>query len=241
MTNYIIHKAEDRGMADHGWLKTAHSFSFANWYNTQKIHFGALRVLNDDWIAPRQGFGMHPHENMEIITIPLSGALAHKDSMNNSETIHTGEVQIMSAGTGVFHSEFNASDTQPVSLLQTWVFPKEYNITPRYEQKAFDAQNRQNQWQVVVSPNKETGGLWINQDSVYSLANLSAGTRLEYKPHFSENVGYLFVITGKLKLLDQVLGMRDAIGINELKDIEIEALEPSEILMIEVPDVKVAY
>src|SRR5665647_1486243 len=186
-----IQRANERGFADHGWLRANHSFSFANWYNPAKVHFGTLRVLNDDLIAGGKGFGAHPHDNMEIVTIPLSGAIAHKDSTGTEGIISKGDVQIMSAGTGITHSEFNASKSEELNLFQVWVFPKVKNIKPRYEQKTFDEKDRVNKWKIVVSPDEKDGGIWINQDAVFSLSHAAKETSLIYKNKFKGNRIYL--------------------------------------------------
>jgi quercetin 2,3-dioxygenase len=231
----LIHKAEDRGHADHGWLNAHHSFSFASWYNPAKTHFGLLRVLNDDIVAPGMGFGEHPHDNMEIVTIPLKGSLRHRDSMGNSEAIKYGEVQIMSAGTGIRHSEFNDSQTDPVNLLQIWVFPKERNIEPRYDQKQFDTLNRINKFQAVVSPDKEGDAMWINQDAWFSLADITKDQTIKYKSKLKSNGAYLFVIEGKVEVAGNKLNKRDAIGMWEFDEAEIKALEDAQVLVIDVP------
>ncbi|MCB0726866.1 MAG: pirin family protein [Ignavibacteriae bacterium] len=230
----VIHKAEDRGHADHGWLNAHHSFSFANYYNPERTRFGLLRVLNDDIIQPGEGFGTHPHDNMEIVTIPLRGELAHKDSTGNKEVIHPNEVQIMSAGSGLTHSEFNNSKTDEVNLLQLWVFPKEKNIKPRYDQKEFDPTERINKIQTVVSP-KDEKALWINQDAYFSLTNPEKGTELEYKINSNGNGVYVFVIDGKVNIEGDILSKRDAMGIRETDKIKIKAEENSEVLLVEVP------
>ncbi len=176
-----LHKADSRGYVDHGWLKTYHTFSFASYYEPSRVRFGLLRVLNDDIIEGGMGFGTHPHDNMEIVTIPLEGTLAHKDSMGTKQTLKPGEIQIMSAGSGLTHSEFNNSETERINLLQIWVFPKERDIEPRYDQKVFDTGERKNKFQTVVSTEKENGAMWINQDAYFSLADLDNGKELDYK------------------------------------------------------------
>lgn len=225
----IYHPAKSRGAADHGWLKSHHSFSFADYYNPERVHFGALRVLNDDWIAPERGFGTHPHRDMEIVTIPLSGALRHKDSMGYSEVLKKGEVQAMSAGTGISHSEVN-EEKVPLELLQIWVIPNKMGITPRYQQKFFSPEERKNKWQVVVS-NEDQGALLIQQDAFFSLAHLSSP--LSYKRRNEKHLVYLFLIDGKVEVNGQILEKRDALGLES--DAEINPLQESEILAIEVP------
>lgn len=231
----IFHPAAERGHANFGWLDSHHSFSFGQWHNAQKMHFGALRVLNDDQVKGGAGFGTHPHDNMEIVSIPLSGALAHKDSTGTSEVINTGDVQIMSAGSGISHSEFNASKTDPVNFLQVWVFPKKQDIKPRYDQKTFDAKQRINRWQVVVSPDEKDNAVWINQDAKFSLATIEAGKELSYQNAFAGNGVYFFVLEGKAKVADTELNKRDAIGVSDADAVNIQAIDPVSVLAIEVP------
>ncbi|MEO6637541.1 MAG: pirin family protein [Ginsengibacter sp.] len=230
-----IQRANERGFANHGWLKANHSFSFANWYDPTKMSFGAIRVLNDDLIAGGKGFGAHPHDNMEIVTIPLSGAIAHKDNTGTDGIIKKGDVQIMSAGTGITHSEFNASKTEELNLFQVWIFPKLENIKPRYEQKTFDENDRLNKWQIVVSPDEKDGGVWINQDAVFSLIHATETKSISYKNKFKGNGIYLMVIDGNVKINNEVLGKRDAIEITGADEISIEIMEPANLLAIEVP------
>ena len=230
-----IQKASERGGADHGWLNAKHYFSFASYHNPEKVHFGMLRVLNDDIIAGGTGFPTHPHDNMEIVTIPFTGALQHKDSTGGEGVIKAGDVQIMSAGSGVRHSEANDSKTEAVNLFQLWVFPKKRNITPRYDQKTYDVNDRINKWQVVVSPKEEDKALWINQNSVFSLTKLEAGKSLIYKNSFEGNGVYLVVINGSVKVNDEILNMRDAAGISETNSFTITAGEDAELLAVEVP------
>ena len=231
----IITRANERGTANHGWLKPAHYFSFGSWYNPDKVHFGELRVLNDDWIAGGGAFPTHPHDNMEIVTIPFTGALKHKDSSGGAGIIKAGDVQIMSAGTGVQHSEANESATESVTLFQTWILPKERNITPRYDQRTFDITEREGKWQVVVSPREEDNALWINQDARFSLTNIKAGETITYENTFAGNGVYLVVIKGAVELDDLKLEMRDAVGISEADNFEIKILEDAELLAVEVP------
>lgn len=230
-----VHKAETRGHADHVWLNSYHTFSFANYHNPERERFGLLRVLNDDIVQPGKGFGTHPHDNMEIISIPLKGALAHKDSTGNEHVINTGDVQIMSAGSGIYHSEYNASKKELVNFLQIWVFPKERDIEPRYDQKTYSSEDRINKFQLVVSPEKSNDTLWINQDSYFSLANLTKGNSVTYKIKHKENGIYLFVLEGTVSVSGEKMNKRDAIGIEETDNIDITADENSEILVIEVP------
>ena len=230
----VIHKAEDRGHANHGWLDAHHSFSFANYYNPERTRFGVLRVLNDDIIQGGEGFGTHPHDNMEIITIPLTGELAHKDSTGNKEVIRKNEVQIMSAGSGLTHTEFNNSKTDEINLLQLWVFPKERNIKPRYDQKVFEPADRQNKIQTLVSP-KDENALWINQDAYFSRADIDKEVDVEYELNTKKNGVYIFVIEGKVEIDGELLSKRDAMGVTEADKIKITAKEKSEVLLIEVP------
>ena len=230
-----IQRAADRGTADYGWLNARYYFSFSNYHDPQKIHFGALRVLNDDIIAGGGGFPPHPHENMEIVTIPFSGALAHQDNTGGSGTIMTGDIQIMSAGTGIQHAEKNASATDAANLFQIWVFPKVKNIKPRYDQRTFNVQDRINKWQVVVSPQEKDQALWINQDAVFSLAKLEAGNSLTYENAFKGNGVYLVVINGSVKVNDTVLEKRDAAGITGTDSFTITANAEAELLAVEVP------
>lgn len=228
-------RANERGTANHGWLKPAHYFSFGGWHNPEKVHFGALRVLNDDWIAGGGAFPTHPHDNMEIVTIPFTGALKHKDSTGGAGIIQAGDVQIMSAGTGVQHSEANESATEPVTLFQLWVFPKVKNITPRYDQRSFDVKEREGKWQVVVSPREEDNALWINQDARFSLANIKAGENIQYENAFAGNVVYLVVIKGSISVDGITYNEKDAVGISETDSFTIEVLEGAELLAVEVP------
>lgn len=230
-----VTKAKDRGTADHGWLKPAHYFSFGGWYNPSKVHFGELRVLNDDWIAGGGAFPTHPHDNMEIVTIPFTGAIKHKDSTGGAGVIKAGDVQIMSAGTGVQHSEANESATEPVTLFQIWVFPKERNIKPRYDQRNFDLKGREGKWQVVVSPLEKDNALWINQDARFSLANIKAGEKITYENAFKGNGVYLVIIKGSAEVNGVKYDEKDAVGISEADSFEITASSDTELLAIEVP------
>jgi quercetin 2,3-dioxygenase len=231
----VLHKAADRGAADHGWLNAKHSFSFAGYHNPDKVHFGALRVLNDDIIAGGGGFPTHPHDNMEIVTIPLKGALQHKDSTGGEGIIQAGDVQIMSAGTGVRHSEFNASATEAVNLFQCWLFPKEANIKPRYDQRNFSQAGREDTWQIVVSPIAADNALWINQDARFLLANITAGNTQAYSNAFSGNGVYIMVIKGTVTINGTELNDRDALGVSEADGFDITATTDAELLAIEVP------
>ncbi|HET6253539.1 MAG TPA: pirin family protein [Puia sp.] len=234
MTN-IFHPAPERGHIDFGWLDSHHSFSFGNWYNGDKVHFGALRVLNDDIVKGGNGFDSHPHENMEIISIPLKGALAHKDSTGIEGILSTGDVQIMSAGSGIRHSEYNASHFEPVNFLQIWIFPKQLNIKPRHDKKSFDPLGRINQWQFVVSPRPGDHSLFINQDARLALTRLHAGTTLRYDNAFKGNGVYVFVLTGTAEAGDATLSARDGLGITGTDSFTVHALTDTELLAIEVP------
>ena len=232
----ILHKAENRGFANHGWLKAAHSFSFANWYDPSKIHYGLLRVLNDDIVAPSTGFDLHPHNDMEIITIPLSGALRHTDNMGNVEIIVAGEVQVMSAGSGIWHSEHNASDKEPINLFQIWIFTDRKNHTPRYDQKKFDELLRRDNWQLLVSPDGQAGSLWIHQNAFISLIENADLQKSDYKLNLSGNGVYFMVIDGEVTIAGQSLNKRDAVGVWEINEpVPIQFDKASKLLAIEVP------
>jgi redox-sensitive bicupin YhaK (pirin superfamily) len=232
-----LHPASSRGTADHGWLKTAFSFSFAGYYNPARIHFGALRVLNDDYIAAGMGFGKHPHDNMEIVTIPMKGAVAHEDSMGTNGIINAGDVQIMSAGSGIYHSEFNASQTEALELFQIWVMPKLKNITPRYDQRSYNAADFKGQWKTVVSPlGTDIDSLQVNQDTYFNLTELNAGESLSYALHGAQQGAFVFVIEGGIEVAGEKLGRRDAIGISQTENIEVQAATAdTKVLLIEVP------
>ncbi|MEI6595281.1 MAG: pirin family protein [Bacteroidota bacterium] len=235
MSNFIIHKAEQRGHAQHGWLDTFHSFSFANYHDPEKVHFGVLRVLNDDTIEGGMGFGMHPHDNMEIITIPIFGGVHHKDSMGNSGIINTGDVQVMSAGTGIYHSEENANAELDLKLFQIWIFPNKKNVTPRYDQKTFEVKDRINKFQQIVSPMGETDGLNIHQDAWFSLANFNKDFETTYQIKKPGNGVYVFVIEGSATINNQKLNKRDAIGISAIQSISIKADTDAQILIMDIP------
>lgn len=231
----ILYSAKDRGSADYGWLKPNYYFSFSQYYNPSKIHFGTLRVLNDDFIMGGGMFPPHPHDNMEIVTIPLTGAVEHRDNTGGHGIIKAGDIQIMSAGSGIQHSEANASKTEPLTLFQIWVFPKIKNITPRYDQRTFNVEDRNNKWQIVVSPIEEDNALWINQDARFALTNISAGKSLEYKNGFKENGVFLVVINGSVEINGTQLNKRDALGIRDADSFIINASEDAELLAIEIP------
>lgn len=230
-----LHQAQTRGFADHGWLKSHHTFSFADYYNPERMGFGALRVINDDSVDGGMGFGTHPHRDMEIISIPLEGAIAHKDSTGTSSVIKKGEVQIMSAGTGILHSEFNANQEEAAKFLQIWVLPKKLNVKPRYEQKAFNSHERKNKLQLVVSPDGRDGSVSINQDAFFTLANLESGKELTYQNLLKGNGVYLFLISGSVEVNGEVLNARDGLGLEDFDSLDIKALSDSEILLMEVP------
>ncbi|MFA6275856.1 MAG: pirin family protein [Pedobacter sp.] len=235
MAQTVIHKANTRGVADHGWLKSYQSFSFAGYYNPERINFGALRVLNDDIVTGGMGFGEHPHDNMEIISIPLEGELQHKDSMGNTATIKAGEIQVMSAGTGIYHSEYNADATKPAKFLQIWLFPNKRNVTPRYDQIVLNNTNQQNEFVQVLSPNKEDAGVWIYQDAWFNLANFTASTSKTYSFHNEGNGLYVFVLKGKVEVNGEALDTRDGMGIWDTNSVEIKATADAEFLLMEVP------
>jgi redox-sensitive bicupin YhaK (pirin superfamily) len=236
MEKFILHPASERGHANHGWLNARHSFSFASWQNPDKVHFGALRVLNDDIVAPGMGFGTHPHDNMEIITIPLKGDLEHKDSMGNIGRIKENEIQMMSAGSGVTHSEYNPNTDREVNLLQIWIFPKERNITPRYNQISLSPEDRMNKFQQVISPDGNPVGMNINQNAFFQLASLEANKTLNYKVQLPGNGVYAFLISGEMKVNNNYnLYHRDALGLWETENIEFNAQKDAEFLLIEVP------
>ena len=230
----IIHKATTRGLANHGWLKSYHTFSFANYQNSERMNFGMLRVLNDDVVQPKMGFGTHPHKNMEIISIPISGALSHKDNMDNKRSIEVGEVQVMSAGTGLTHSEFNDSKIDEVNFLQLWILPEIENTTPYYNQKMFNEVGRKNQFQVLVSPKDKQvdGSLPINQQGYISMIDLDKDFEINYN---LKNGAYFFLIEGELSIENEILNKRDAIGIDEVKNVSIKANKTSKLLVIDVP------
>lgn len=231
----IIHRSDSRGKSELGWLHSRFSFSFANYYNPENMGFGLLRVLNDDVVEPGTGFGTHPHDNMEIVTIILDGELEHKDSMGSGSVIRKGEVQVMSAGTGITHSEMNPSSDEKVNLFQLWIFPKERNIKPRYDQKEFSIEERKNKLETVASGFKTNGSLYIHQDAAITLGNVEKGKKLIYKNFKPGNGSYLLVINGKINLSGEELTTRDAIGVWEQDQFEISAEENSDFVIIEVP------
>ncbi len=231
---YIFHKAGSRGYFDHGWLKTHHTFSFAQYFNPERINFGTLRVLNDDVIAPNEGFGRHPHDNMEIITIPIDGKLLHRDSMGNEEYIVPGEVQVMSAGTGIFHEEYNGSNIKDLSLLQIWIYPKEKNIKPIYGQMRFSADGALNTWQTLVAQDRENT-LHIHQNAVISRVFLTSGSIISYELSEDSFGSYVFLVEGNIEINDNKLNRRDGLGIYESDRFEIKALKDAYIINLEIP------
>lgn len=235
MTNTIIHKAETRGHANHGWLNSMHTFSFANYHNPERMHFGALRVLNDDTVEAGMGFGKHPHDNMEIISIPLEGDLEHKDSMGNVSVIRHGDIQVMSAGTGIFHSEYNKNKDSRVKFLQIWVFPNKKNVTPRYDQITLNIADRHNKLQQILSPNPEDEGVWIHQNAWFHMGTFNKGIGTEYKIKAKGNGVYAFILKGDVTINEQVLSTRDGFGIWDVDSFSIKADSDAEILLMEVP------
>jgi quercetin 2,3-dioxygenase len=232
----VLHKSEERGQANYGWLDARFSFSFGSWQNREKVHFGALRVLNDDRIAASMGFGRHPHDNMEIVTIPLAGALKHADSTGGQGIISKGEVQIMSAGSGIEHSEMNASHTEEARTLQIWVFPKAHNITPRYDQRDFRSELKPGNFRTLVSPNAEADdAMWINQDAWFSIGRFETAADIDYTIKRSGNGVYAFVIEGSVSVNGQSLGRRDALGVWDTDNITFSVSEGTELLLIDVP------
>ena len=238
MEKTILHKANTRGHANHGWLNAKHSFSFANYYDPSRVHFGALRVLNDDTIAPGMGFGKHPHDNMEIITIPLEGAIEHQDSMGHREVIQSGDIQVMSAGTGITHSEYNANKDKALKLLQIWVIPNKQNAQPRYGQTTLNKADRINKLQEIVSPGPIDSGMWINQDSWFHIGSLQKGFQVDYHIKKAGNGVYAFVIEGDVTINGTSLNKRDALGISDTDKLSITADSDAELLLIEVPMIK---
>ena len=231
----VYHSAESRGHQDHGWLKANHSFSFANWHNPERIHFGALRVLNDDYIAPNMGFGTHPHNNMEIITIPLVGDLTHEDSLGHKAVINEGDVQVISAGTGIYHSEQNQRDDKAVELLQLWIFPNQKNVVPRYDQISIRDLKKENSFYQILSPHSEDEGSWIYQNAWMHLGDFSVETLTNYQLKEVTNGVYLFIIEGSATVGNQLLNKRDALGIWECTDFDINTSVATRILLIEIP------
>lgn len=231
----ILHRADERGSANHGWLFAKHSFSFASWYNPEKINFGALRVLNDDTIAPNAGFPTHPHDNMEIITIPLEGAIEHRDSMGNTGVIRTGEIQVMSAGSGVYHSEYNASATETLKLFQIWIFPNKRGVEPRYDQLNYLDQVVINSWNNIVGPDEEDNRMMIHQNAWISIGEFETNHSVEYKRFSNETGIYLMLISGQAMVNDQILNDRDAVGFLPNEKLVMTTRTETKMLLLEVP------
>lgn len=233
--NTVIHTAETRGKANHGWLNSNHTFSFANYHNPERMNFGVLRVLNDDTVAAGMGFATHPHDNMEIISIPLEGDLEHKDSMGNVAVIREGDVQVLSAGTGVTHSEYNKNKDKEVKFLQIWVFPKKKNVDPRYDQISIRDIAKENEFYQVLSPNKNDQGVWINQDAWFHIGKFDKGTSDEYQIKKEGNGVYAFILEGEVEINDQPLSTRDGMGIWNTESFNVKATENARVLLMEVP------
>lgn len=231
----VLHKAKTRGHANHGWLDSHHTFSFANYYNPDRMHFGVLRVLNDDIVAGGRGFGTHPHDNMEIISIPLEGDLEHKDSMGNTTVIKSGDVQVMSAGTGVYHSEYNKQSDKEVRFLQIWVFPNRKNVEPRYDQITLDKGQLKNQFKQILSPNADDDGVWIHQNAWFHMGNLEKGTETNYDIKDRDNGVYAFVLEGEVSINGQSLEKRDGFGVWDTDKISIKADSNAKVLLMDVP------
>ena len=236
MSNTILHQANTRGEANHGWLHSFHSFSFASYYNPERMNFGVLRVLNDDTVSGGMGFGTHPHDNMEIISIPLEGDLEHKDSMGNTTVIRNGDIQVMSAGTGIQHSEYNKHQNETVKFLQIWVFPNKRNVTPRYDQITLDKNDRHNKLQQILSPNPEDEGVWIHQDAWFHMGDFENGKTETYQIKKKGNGVYAFILKGKFTINNIDLDVRDGLGLTNTDTIEIiSKSDDAAILLMEVP------
>ena len=235
MTTFVLHKSDSRGVADHGWLQSRHTFSFAGYHDPSRMHFGVLRVLNDDVVSGGMGFGRHPHDNMEIISIPLEGVLEHQDSMGNKAVIRHGDIQVMSAGTGIFHSEKNKNRDQPVKFLQIWIFPNERNVPPRYDQITLAPEDRHNRLQQVLSPKPEDEGVWIHQDAWFHLGRFEKGCTTEYSLKKEGNGVYAFMISGSAMIAGQQVDSRDGLGLWDIQSLSLGALSDMEVLLMEVP------
>ncbi|WP_201585707.1 pirin family protein [Psychrobacter jeotgali] len=231
----IHHPASLRGGAHHGWLKSKHTFSFADYYDSERVGFGVLKVINDDHVEGGHGFGSHSHRNMEIVSIPLSGALVHKDDMGNESTISSGEIQIMSAGTGVVHSEMNASADTPVKFLQIWIEPNKKDVTPRYQQVNLVELLNRNQFNQVLSPNKDDAGVWIHQNAWFSVGEFEQGVTQSYRLNNTDNGAYVFVISGSVIINDKALQPRDGLAITEVEKFTMEVVSNAQVLVMEVP------
>ena len=233
--DFVLHPANERGHANHGWLDSYHTFSFADYYNRERVHFGVLRVLNDDIVKGGGGFGLHPHDNMEIITIPFYGELEHKDSMGHTEVIRADEIQVMSAGTGLMHSVYNKNADADVNLAQIWIFPNQRNVEPRYAQKAFAVEGRHNILQMILSPDGEQGSLWIHQDAWFYRTAMDAGTKLQHSVKREGNGVYVFVVEGSVTVNGQTLSKRDGIGIRNCTSIDLQAESDCECILMDIP------
>ena len=231
----IYHAADSRGDANHGWLKSKHTFSFANYHNPERMGFGALRVINDDFVIGGQGFGKHSHRDMEIISIPLSGKLGHGDNIGNNGIIETGEIQVMSAGTGITHSEMNGDDTEAVKFLQIWVIPNKMNVEPRYQQIRMDDILKPNEFNQVLSPNADDAGVWIHQDAWFSMGDFDKGITQTYELKNPNNGVYIFVISGKVVVNGNTLDTRDGLGVWDTKSFTMDVIEDAKVLLMEVP------
>ena len=236
MEQTILHKASSRFSADHGWLKSAQTFSFHGHYDPERLQFGALRVLNDDTVNGGKGFGEHPHDNMEIISIPLEGTLEHQDSMGNSALIRPGEIQVMSAGTGIYHTEFNEDKNEPVTFLQIWLYPNQLNVTPRYDQQNFGQKDKHNKLLQILSPNQDDEGVWIYQNAWFHIGEFDQGFDTEYQLKDNTNEVYVFVIDGDVEVNGQLLNKRDGYGVRESSTINIQAISNAKVLVMEVPE-----
>ena len=236
MANTILHKADGRGHANHDWLNSYHTFSFGSYYNPQAMNFGALRVLNDDTVSGGMGFGRHPHDNMEIISIPLEGDLEHKDSMGNAAIIRKGDIQAMSAGTGIYHSEQNAHENDQVKFLQIWIYPNQKNVEPRYDQLTLSLADRLNRLQQVLSPNPDDDGIWIYQNAWFHMGKFDVGKSVTYNLKDQANNGvYAFILSGEVTINGQKLNTRDGFGSWNVDALDITADNEAEFLLMEVP------
>lgn len=235
MANSVLHKSATRGDANHGWLHSRHTFSFAGYYDPERVHFGMLRVLNDDIVEAGMGFGTHPHDNMEIISIPLEGDLEHKDNMGNVSVIRHGDIQVMSAGTGITHSEYNKNKDKPVKFLQIWVYPDRKNVKPRYDQITLNIEDRHNKLQQILSPDPDDPGVWIYQKAWFHMGRFEKGFGSDYAIRAEGNGVYIFILSGKVTISDQELESRDGFGIWDVEKIRIKSATDSEFLLMEVP------
>jgi quercetin 2,3-dioxygenase len=235
MANTVIHRASTRGHANHGWLNSHHTFSFSQYYNPERMNFGVLRVLNDDTIDGGTGFGTHPHQNMEIISIPLEGDIEHRDSMGNIQIIRKGEIQVLSAGTGITHSEYNHNKEKNAQFLQIWIVPNKSNVKPRYDQQVIPTKERRNELVQIVSPSADDDGVWIHQNAWFSRGNFEAGKSIEYKLNDKNNGVYIFIIDGEIEVNGTALSKRDGIGLWETSSINIKTKSQADILLMEVP------